>query len=108
MSTTNRSTLGWGLLLIVVGLLFLLNNLQVLPAGLVQWWPALVLLAGVWLLGQAMARRQGGRLVGGVVVVALGAYWLMGSLVGVDDRILVPALMIALGVGLLGRSLARW
>ena len=105
MSRANRSTLFWGVLLILLGLVFLLNNFNMVPASLVHWWPVLILGAGILLFGRGLAERQGGGLVAGTVLAALGGFWLLDSLGRMDQRLFVPVLLIALGVGLLLRSL---
>jgi uncharacterized membrane protein len=106
MSTSNRATLFWGLLLIVVGVGFLLNSFRVIPGSLLAWWPVLVLGAGVWLVGQGI-RSRGSGLVGGVVLLALGTFWLLENFGRADSRLFVPVLLISVGAGLLLRSLAR-
>lgn len=98
----------WGLLLLVAGGFFLLGSLQLVPPGVVAWWPVFVVLAGLWLLARAVIHRQGGGLVTGPVLLALGGYWLLENLAVVDDRVLVPGVLIAVGVGLLLRTVTRW
>jgi hypothetical protein len=105
MSRANRGALLWGVLLVLLGLVFLLNNFHLVPVGLWQWWPLPVLGAGLLLLGRGAARRQGASLVAGMVLAALGVFWLLDNLGRVDERLFVPVLLIALGVGLLLRSL---
>ena len=105
MSRANRSALLWGVVLVLLGLAFLLNNFHVVPAGLWQWWPLPVLGAGLVVLGQGVAARQGSGLVAGTVLSALGVFWLLDNLGRVDERLFVPVLLIALGLGLLLRSL---
>jgi hypothetical protein len=104
MSRANRSALLWGVVLVLVGLAFLLNNFHVVPASLWQWWPLPVLGAGLVILGRAAAARQGSGLVAGTVLSALGGFWLLDSLGRVDERLFVPVLLMALGLGLLLRS----
>jgi hypothetical protein len=105
MSRANRGGLFWGALLILLGLVFLLNNFNLVPANLIRWWPVLVLGAGIWLFGRGLAQRHGGGLVAGTVLAALGGFWLFANLGRADERLFVPILLIALGVGLLLRSL---
>ncbi|MBF8283360.1 MAG: hypothetical protein HW378_2275 [Anaerolineales bacterium] len=97
------SKLFWGVSLIVLGLGFLLHNFNLVPEGLFSLWPLIVIGAGVWLLGEA-ARRGGRGLVGGVVVLALGAFWLLENYGRVNGRMFLPVLLIALGTGLLLRN----
>jgi hypothetical protein len=105
MATYNRTTLFWGILLILAGTVFLLNNLNVIPGDVLAWWPLPVLGAGLWLLGQAIARRGREGIVGGIVLTALGAYWLLANLGLLGEGLFLPVLLIALGAGLLLRGL---
>jgi hypothetical protein len=107
MPANNRGGLFWAILLIVLGTVFLLNNFNLVPGAVIDWWPVLVIGAGLWLLGQAATRRGGGGLVGGMVLLALGGYWLALNFGVVDDRLFLPVLLIALGVGLLLRAFSR-
>lgn len=104
-SLMRHSGLFWGALLIIAGLGFLLHNFNLVPEGVFSLWPLLVVGAGIWMLGQAAARRAGRRLVGGLVVLTLGVFWLLENYGRVDDRMFLPILLIALGGGLLLRSL---
>src|ERR1700687_178257 len=70
MSRANRGGLFWGALLTLLGLIFLLNNFNLMPARLLEWWPILVLLAGLWVFSQGLAQRRGGELIGGTVLLA--------------------------------------
>jgi hypothetical protein len=110
MSRANRGSLFWGALLLLLGLVFLLNNFNLAPANLIQWWPVFVVGAGIWLFGQGLVERGAGRfgngqIVAGTVLAALGGFWLLDNLGRADERLFVPILLIALGVGLLFRSL---
>ena len=105
MSRANRSALFWGILLVVLGVVFLLNNFHFVPANLLQWWPLLVVGAGLFLLGRGLMEHQGSALIAGTVLAALGGFWLLDNLGRLDQRLFMPVLLIALGVGLLLRSL---
>ena len=99
-----RDPLFWGLLLIALGGLFLLNNLRLLSGPVFAWWPVLELLPGLWLLSRGLRRRQGGGLVGGTLLLGLGVFWLLVSLGVVGSNLFLPVLLLALGLGLLLRS----
>lgn len=99
-----RDPLFWGLLLIALGGLALLNNLHLVAGGVLAWWPVLVLLPGLWLLSRGLMRRQGGGVVGGTLLLGLGAFWLLVSLGVVGNNLFLPVLFLALGLGLLLRS----
>ena len=103
MSASRRSGLFWGSLLIVLGLGFLLDNFNLVPEGIFSLWPLLVIGAGVWLLGQAVTSGEGRGLTGGVVVLALGTFWLLENYGRVTNQMFLPVLLIALGLGLLLR-----
>jgi hypothetical protein len=107
MPASNRSSFLWGILLILAGLVFLLVNFDAIPSQVLDWWPLLVIGAGVWLLARALARRRGGGLVGGVLLLALGGYWLARNLGLVGDGLFLPVLLIALGAGTLLRGFLR-
>lgn len=106
MSSVNRSALFGGLALIVVGVLFLLNNVGLVPPAAARFWPVLIIVAGVWLLGSALRRRRGG-FVGGVVVLTAGVLLLLQNFDYVPDSAFGPAMVIAVGAGLLLRGLVR-
>ncbi|MCC7359188.1 MAG: hypothetical protein IT317_06915 [Anaerolineales bacterium] len=99
-----RDPLFWGLLLIALGGLFLLNNLRLLSGPVFAWWPVLVLLPGLWLLSRGLSGRQGGGMVGGTLLLGLGVFWLLVSLGLVGNNLFLPVLFLALGLGLLLRS----
>jgi len=105
MSRASRGTLFWGALLTLLGLIFLLNNFNVVPANLWQWWPGFVLGAGALVLARGFVQRRGSGLVAGTVLVALGGFWLLDNLGRMDERLFMPILLMALGMGLVLRSL---
>jgi hypothetical protein len=101
-----RSGRVWGVLLVVAGVILLLNNLNVIPGQVLDWWPLIVIGGGLWMLGEAVARRRQGT-VGGVVLTSLGVFWLLNNLGRVDNAIFLPVLLMALGVGLVLRQVLR-
>ncbi len=107
MPMRTRDPLFWGLLLIVLGGLVLLKNLNLLNSGVFAWWPVLVLLAGLWLLSRGLRRRQGGGVVGGTLLLGLGTFWLLLSLGVVGNNLFLPVVLLALGLGLLLQSFTR-
>lgn len=107
MSNSNRSALFFGLALIVVGVLFLLNNVGLIPLEVARLWPVLVIAAGVWVFGSALGRRRGGGLMGGVILLTAGVMLLLQNYEYVPDSALGPAMIIAAGVGLLLRGVMR-
>ena len=107
MLRSRRWSAIWGIVLIVLGAAFLLQNFNLVPAGYLQWWPVLVIAAGVWLLARGYSERRGGALIGGALVSSMGVFWLLDNLGRVDGRAFAPVLLIALGAGLLLRTLLR-
>jgi hypothetical protein len=107
MLRSRRWAAFWGVLLIVMGAAFLLQEFNLIPEGFLQWWPILVVGAGLWLLARGFAERRGGALIGGTLVSTMGVFWLLQNLGRVPERIFLPVILIALGAGLLLRSLLR-
>lgn len=108
-NSANRSALGgrffFGALVVMVGILFLLNSTGVADLDwLLNWWPSLIILYGVWRL---VANRFG-RLFWPIVLIVIGAFLQMGQL-GFDiswDRYW-PVALIAAGILILGGGLRR-
>lgn len=100
---SRRSTLAAGVTLVVAGLVFLLNGLGLFPSELFDWWPLLVISAGLWMLATAATRRRTG-LVAGVVLSGLGVYWLLDNLGLVAGELFMPVLLVSLGAGLVLRN----
>jgi hypothetical protein len=107
MLRSRRWTAVWGVVLIVLGAAFLLQNFNLVPAGIMQWWPAFVIAAGLWLLARGYSERRGGVLIGGALVSTMGVFWLLDNLGRVDERAFAPVLLIALGAGLLLRTVLK-
>lgn len=105
MLRSRRWTAFWGVVLILVGVAFLLQAFNVVPASLTRWWPILVIGAGAWLLARGVSERRGGALIGGTLVSTMGVFWLLQNLERVDERVFAPVILIALGAGLLLRTL---
>jgi len=74
----NAPRIVFGVLVLAVGVLFLLDNLGVLYAeDVLRYWPAGLIAIGVAVLSQA--GRSGGRL-SGVIWIVIGAWLLAGEL----------------------------
>jgi len=88
----------FGLLVIAVGVLFTLDNLEVLDAGeYLRYWPAgLVMVGGVKLW---QASREGHGWVGGVLLTVIGVWMLVNRIVYIrlDARDVWPLLLVTLG-----------
>jgi len=100
-----RNRMLWGLLFVAVGITAFLSELEVLPADILQLWPILLIVVGLWLALSAIGTAAGRGLTGGLVVAAVGAYLLAEKLGAVPDELLLPVLLVAIGLGLVLRPL---
>ena len=108
-NSANRSALGgrffFGALVVTAGILFLLNSTGVADLDwLLNWWPSLFILYGVWRLIANGFRR----LFWPIVLIIIGAFLQLGQL-GFDiswDRYW-PVALIAVGILILGGGLRR-
>ncbi|HEX2979384.1 MAG TPA: DUF5668 domain-containing protein [Anaerolineaceae bacterium] len=101
----HRHSIGWPLILIAAGILFLLNNIGLLPGDiwdiLVKFWPVLLIIIGLDNL------VQGEGLVGALFIAGIGAVFLLNNLgflyMDVWGTILRfwPVLIIAAGLDIL-------
>ncbi len=94
-----RSQLVFGLAFVVLGVLLLLDEADRVSAWsvLAEWWPTVVILAG---LAQLFTRPR--NVVGGLLLALLGGtllLWTLGAVASVT--LLWPVLLIALGLWLL-------
>src|SRR4051812_12158952 len=88
----------FGLMVIAVGVLFTLDNLDIIDArDYLRYWPAGLVAIGLLKLYQASRSGQGW--VGGLFFVTLGAWWLIEGIVyiRVDARELMPLFLVFLG-----------
>jgi predicted membrane protein len=88
----------FGLMVIAVGVLFTLDNLEILDArDYLQYWPAGLVAIGVLKLYHAARGGQG--LIGGLFFVSIGAWMLIERIVyfRIDAREIVPLLLVFLG-----------
>src|SRR5512134_3892756 len=95
----------FGLILLALGVLFTLDNLDVLESEyILRWWPLIILVIGIAkLFGIGTIRN----LVWGGVFTVFGAIWLGDSLdvLNFDVWDLWPVFLIALGGSMLMRHL---
>lgn len=98
------ASLFWGVLLLALGAAMLLINLGWLSATLAELWPLLVLVLGVWLTAGALRARGRRGLTAGVVLIAVGGFWFAAGQGWLADRLFLPVLLMAFGLGLLLRG----
>lgn len=115
---TRRGLSGLGLLLVIVGLIALAVTYSVLPATIYRLWPVLIIGVGVfglvrrpeWVqeldfqLGPEFGRAADKpRRIFSWALVVMGLVFLVFSLGLVDERIIGPVVLVALGLLLLWR-----
>lgn len=86
-----------GVIVIVVGVLFTLDNLDVIDASAyLRYWPAGLVAVGVMKLWQA---RAGQGIVGGLFLVLLGSWMLLERIVAIQIRLhdVWPMLLVFVG-----------
>jgi energy-converting hydrogenase Eha subunit A len=99
------SRLFWGFALLIVGSAMLLAQLGILPDVFSLIWPLAVIAFGLWLAVRSLARPGAQGLTAGIVVAFAGGFWLGRQFDLVPDSVFFPVVVIALGVGMLLRSL---
>ncbi len=95
----------WGLLLLGAGVFLLLVNLSLIPADIADLWPVPVVLVGIWILVAAVRRPRGRGLTAGIVVTAIGFFWLAESLNWITEDLFLPILLMSIGLGVVLRGL---
>jgi hypothetical protein len=110
-SRDRSSTWIWGLVLIAVGVLFLLQNLQLLPT-IGNWWaffiliPAIASFAGAWALYQRsgrLTRAAVGPLMAGIAILGVAVIFFLD----LDWGRVWPVFLIIFGLGALLSSIVR-
>ena len=97
----------FGVILIGLGVIFLLENLGVVDAGRPdQWWPLIVIGFGV---SSLIAPKDAGDASAGVVALAVGAFFLLRNFDVIDWRLqdIWPAFLVLAGISLIARSIAE-
>jgi len=95
----------FGLVIILLGVMFTLDKLEVISVGdYWAYWPVLLIAAGVARLVQPRGRH--GR-VSGVVIAGIGTLLLLSNLDLVSDRVwhYWPVLLVLVGAGIVWRAL---
>ena len=97
----------FGVLLIGLGVMFLLQNFGYVDAGRVgDWWPLIVIGFGI---ASLIAPKDPGDAATGVAVAALGAFFLLRNFDVIHWRLenIWPLFMVLGGVSLIARSIAE-
>ena len=102
---TSRNNWWFGLLIIIVGIVILLNNFEITQIDIawyiVVYWPVLLIIWGVNML---RGRRNGGGLISSGIIIALGLLFLTRNLNLIDFNISLiwrafwPIVLILLGI----------
>ncbi len=106
---TRRSGLGgrffFGVLIIVVGVLFLLDKTGIADLDtLLEWWPSLIILYGAWRLIANRFRS----LFWPILLIAIGSFFQLGELgFDVDLTDYWPVALIAAGILILAGGIRR-
>lgn len=97
----------WGLLVMAVGVLFLLRNLDIVYFDSIwQFWPVILIVIGLSKLTSAAGQPAG--VFTGLLLMGLGAVFLLQSLHYLPGRIwqyVWPGMLIAVGLAMLARRL---
>jgi len=97
----------FGVLLIGLGVLFLLQNFGYINAGQVgDWWPLLLIGFGI---ASLIAPKDPGDSATGVAVAALGAFFLLRNFDVIHWRFqdIWPAFLVLAGISLIARAIAE-
>jgi hypothetical protein len=97
----------FGVLLIGLGAIFLLQNFGVVDAGEPgDWWPLLLIGFG---LSSLIAPKDAGDASAGLVATAVGAFFLLRNFDVIDWRFrdIWPAFLVLGGISLIARSVAE-
>ncbi len=92
--------LGWGVVLVLIGCLFLAEQFDWLPAWSwnLEWWPLIPMLIG---LVQLLSGRTARRTANGVMLLVLGAWFMFAAneWYGLTWRNSWPLALVAVGLG---------
>jgi len=97
----------FGLIVIVIGVLFTLDNLDIIDASqYVRYWPAALVALGVTKLWQA--GREGRGWMGGLILAVIGAWMLFERVayIRIDLRQVWPLMLLCFGAYLVWRGVS--
>ena len=99
-----------GLILVVLGLLFLFRDWIDVDWGVI--WPFFLIVPGAWVLGRAIfasdQRDRTGGFIGGGILLFLGAVFLLQNYYDLDWQKIWPFFLIIPGAGLLIGAFLGW
>jgi hypothetical protein len=100
VSRAKERQIFWGLFLIIVGILFLLEELNIIDFGqtLADYWPAIFILIGLLIYIARGFRKSGSALF----LILLGTFMILIKIEKIE-RYLWPSLLILVGLWLLFR-----
>ncbi|MBP6909556.1 MAG: hypothetical protein KBC18_03920 [Candidatus Saccharicenans sp.] len=100
VSPAKERQIFWGLFLIIVGILFLLEELDIIDFGqtLVNYWPAIFILIGLLIYIARGFKKSGAALF----LILLGTFMILVKIEKIE-RYLWPSLLILVGLWLLFR-----
>lgn len=101
----SQQRLFWGLLLILAGLASAFANMGLIAQRWLDYWPALLLVIGIWLLYRGLRQPDGRGITPGLITSASGAFFLAEALGYVDISFYLAVLLTSIGAGLVIRAL---
>lgn len=100
-----RSQSFWGFLLIAAGIIGLLVQLGGVFRNWSALWPVILIVVGVWLFLGSLVSSESRGLTAGLVAIGMGLVLVGENLSWFEEGLLFPVLVVALGSGMLLRSL---
>jgi len=104
-NSQNPNNISWGLSLVTIGLIFLLDNMGILNANLYNWWAIFILMPGINMVYTAWKKSQTGEasttsLLPGIMLVALGFSFLLD----INWDFIFPIALILVGISILTKK----
>jgi hypothetical protein len=102
------SNISWGISLVVVGVIFLLDNIGILDANLYNWWAIFILMPGFNMLYNTWNTQKDNRgnifqnssFLPGILLTGLGFSFLLD----INWDMIFPVVIILIGVFMLSRK----
>ncbi|MDD4596058.1 MAG: DUF5668 domain-containing protein [Candidatus Izemoplasmatales bacterium] len=98
MESKNRKF--WGIVLVVVGIVFLLDRLNIIPVDIffAGWWTLFLIIPAIY-----MMFKQGIQ-IGNVILLGLGIYFFLNERNWGYSYLILPAALIILGIAIIIRK----